>query len=169
MFELKEEEPIRYVHYFSNEITVETVQELINTLVGTPSVDLFFTTTGGDLCAMKALLHFINNHPDITIYLTGFIASAGTFFLVDCTQKVILAEDLDCILFHVGDRPSEGALRKQTYDMNILYDQLKEYNTVYAEKFKKLGLTAKEIKAYQAGEDVLLYKKDFNRLKAIRQ
>jgi hypothetical protein len=32
-------------------------------------------------------------------------------------------------------------------------------------KFKKLGLNAKEIKAFLNGEDVVLYRKDFKRLK----
>ena len=168
MFEI-EQELIKYVHYFDDEITSETIQELIGILSAVPSVDLFVTTPGGELPAAKVLLHFINNHPDITIYLTGYIASAGSFFLTDCNKEVYLHEDLDWILFHMGDRDFGGRFRKANINAEILYDQLKEENIKYSEKFKRLGLTSKEIKEYLKGEDVILYKKDFHRLKINRK
>ena len=162
----EEEQPfVRYVHYFDNEITTETIQELIGILSAVPSVDLFFATPGGELSAMKVLLHFINQHPDIKIYLTSYIASAGTFLLVDCDKEVYLTEELDWILFHMGDREFGGKFRKQHLNMDMLYEQTKEMNNQYADKFKRLGLTPKEIKEYLKGEDVVLYKKDFSRLK----
>ena len=159
----------RYVYYFRNEITDETVQSLIDVLVGIPSVDLFFSTVGGEMSAMKALVHFINNHPDIEIYLVDYVASAGTFLLVDCNKPVYLTEELDWILFHMGDRDFGGKFRKEKLNYDILYDQLKIVNQSYADKFKKLGLTAKEIKQYLAGDDVILYQKDFDRLKVLRK
>ena len=162
----EEEQPfVRYVHYFDNEITTETIQDLIGILSSVPSVDLFFATPGGELSAMKVLLHFINQHPDIKIYLTSYIASAGTFLLVDCDKEVYLTEELDWILFHMGDREFGGKFRKQHLNMDMLYEQTKEMNNQYADKFKRLGLTPKEIKEYLKGEDVVLYKKDFSRLK----
>ena len=165
-----EEQPfVRYVHYFDNEITTETIQELIGILSSVTSVDLFFATPGGELSAMKVLLHFINQHPDIKIYLTSYIASAGTFLLVDCDKEVYLTEELDWILFHMGDREFGGKFRKQHLNMDMLYEQTKEMNNQYADKFKRLGLTPKEIKEYLKGEDVVLYKKDFNRLKINRK
>ena len=162
----EEAEPfVRYVHYFDNDFTVETVQELIGVLSAVPSVDLFITTPGGELPAYRVLMHFINNHPDIKIFLTGYIASAGTFFLVDCDKEVVLAEDLDWILFHQGDREFGGKFRSNKIDMDILYEQTKTTNDKFAEKFKRLGLTSKELKLFMAGEDVILYRKDFGRLK----
>ena len=159
----------RYVYFFRDEITDETVQSLIDVLVGIPSVDLFFSTVGGEMSAMKALVHFINNHPDIEIYLVDYVASAGTFLLVDCNKPVYLTEELDWILFHMGDRDFGGKFRKEKLNYDILYDQLKIVNQSYADKFKKLGLTSKEIKQYLAGDDVILYQKDFNRLKVNRK
>lgn len=159
---------MRYTYYFQDCITVDTVQELIDILVQVESIDLFFTTEGGELAAMKALLHAIEQHPDVNIYLTGYIASAGTFLLTDCTKPVYLTEDLDWILFHQGDRAVEGEFRKNTLDRNILYEQLKETNLDWSNKFKKLGLSAKEIKRFNEGDDVVLYKKDFNRLKVAK-
>jgi ATP-dependent protease ClpP protease subunit len=166
----EEQEPfIRYVHYFDDEFTPESVQELIGILSAVPSVDLFLTTPGGYETASKVLLHFINNHPDIKIYLTGYIASAGTFFLTDCDKEVYITDELDWILFHHGDRDFGGKFRKQTLNTDILYDQLKESNKVYLDKYKRLGLSSKELKLIDKGEDVILYKKDFHRLKINRK
>ena len=162
----EEAEPfVRYVHYFDNEFTVETVQELIGVLAAVPSVDLFISTPGGELPAAKVLMHFVNNHHDIKIFLTGYIASAGTFFLVDCDKEVVLTEELDWILFHQGDREFGGRFRKNSIDRDVLYEQTKVTNEKFVEKFKRLGLTSKEIKLFMAGEDVILYRKDFSRLK----
>ena len=160
-----EEDFVRYVYYFNNEINTETVNELIGILSAVPSVDLFMTTPGGEMPAASVLMHFINNHPDINIYLTGYIASAGTFFLTDCVKPVYLTESLDWMLFHMGDREFGGRFRKEHINADILYEQLKDKNKEQAEKYKKLGLTTKEIKDYMKGEDVILYKKDFKRLK----
>jgi ATP-dependent protease ClpP protease subunit len=164
-----EEDFVRYVYYFNNEITTETVNELIGILSSVPSVDLFVTTPGGETTASQALIHFINNHPDIKIYLTGYIASAGTDFLTDCNKEVFLTDDLDWILFHQADREFGGKFRKAMLDKDILYNQTKEINDRYAEKYKKLGLNSKEIKEYFKGEDVILYRKDFGRLKVNRK
>jgi ATP-dependent protease ClpP protease subunit len=164
-----EVEYTRYVHIFDKEITKESVQELIDVLVGVPSVDLFFSTNGGEMSTMNALIHFINLHPDINVYLTELVASAGTFLLTDCTKPVYFSDDLELLLFHLGDRPVEGQFRKRKIDEKILYEQLKEVNNNTAEKFRKLGLTSKEIKSYLSGDDVILYRKDFNRLKINRK
>lgn len=165
----EEQQPfIRYVHYFNNEVSTETVQELIGILSAVPSVDLFISTPGGELAAAQVLMHFINNHPDIKIYLTSYIASAGTFFLTDCSQEVYITEHLDWIMFHQGDREFGGRFRKEYLNTDILYEQTKQLNEEYANKFKRLGLTSKEIKDYMKGEDVILYKKDFHRLKINR-
>lgn len=159
---------MRYTYYFNDEIDKEPVQELIDILVQMEAVDLFVTTPGGSAWSMDVLMHAINQHPDINIYLTGYIASAGTFFLTDCTQPVYLHDNLEWILFHQGDRPVEGEFRKNPLDRHELYANLKKVNDEWAAKYKKLGLNSKEIKRYNEGDDVVLYKKDFNRLKIAR-
>ncbi len=159
------EKPQRYVCHFENEIDSETVQELIDKLTDYRTIDLFFTTVGGNPHAMRILLHFINNHPDIKVYLTGYIASAGTFLLFECNKEVVLCEDLDWILFHLGDRSIEDSFRKTMLDYTILMAQLKEQNDVWVSKYKEVGLNPKEIKRILEGDDVILYRKDFSRLK----
>lgn len=164
--ELETEVPIqRFLYYFTEDITQESVQKLINDLHGCPQLDLYFSTNGGECTAMKILINFLNNHPDVNVYLVGLIASAGTFLLTDYTGNLFLDEDLEAILFHQGDRPVEGQFRKTTFNTQILYDQMKEQNDKWIDKYKALGLTPKEIKLILAGEDVVLYRKDFERLK----
>ena len=158
-------EESRYTYYFNDEITTESIQETIDVLSAFPAVDLFVTTIGGETTSSAVLIHFINQHPDVRVYLTGYIASAGVDFLTDCTQPIYLTENLDWILFHQADREFGGKFRKAIMDKDILYDQTKVINDVYADKYKKLGLTTKEIKDYNKGEDVILYRKDFKRLK----
>lgn len=159
---------MRYVYYFDDEITNESVQELIDIISQVEQVDLFVTTIGGSKWAIEVLMHAINQHPDINIYLTGYIASAGTFFLTECEQPVYLHPSLEWILFHKGDRPVEGEFRKNTLDRHILYDNLNKDNDELGLKYKKLGLTSKEMKLYNDGHDVVVYKKDFHRLKIAR-
>jgi len=159
------ESSMRYVYHFEDEINVESVQEVIDILSGYESVDLFVTTPGGQIHAMRVLMHFLNNHPDLKIYMTGYIGSAGTMLLTECNKEIIITKDLDWILFHMGDRMIEGSFRKTTLDYKILTEQLKEENDTEAKILSKLGLNKKEITSFLEGNDVVLYKKDFHRLK----
>ena len=69
----------------------------------------------------------------------------------------------------MGDREFGGKFRKRDINENILYEQLKVVNEKYADKFKKIGLNSKEIKEFGKGEDVVLYRKDFGRLKVLQK
>jgi len=163
-FEISDNIP-RYTYYFDNEITTETVQELIDILYQYEAIDLYICTPGGEGPAMNALINFINKHSDIKIYLSNYIASAGTFLLTDCNKEIIITPDLEFILFHLGDRSVEGQFRKQTVNSNILYKQLKNLNDNLVGKCRKLGLNEKELNEILKGEDLVLYPKDFRRLK----
>ncbi len=164
--ELESSEEIqRYTYYFDEDINKETVQNLIDKLHGCPAIDLYVSTGGGFVSSMKALIHFLNSCKDVNIYLTNYIASAGTFLLTDCIHPIILTEDLDFILFHMLDAPIENQFRKHPVDFKITYEQLKTLNNIWSEKYKALGLNKKEIVEFLKGNDVVLYQKDFNRLK----
>jgi ATP-dependent protease ClpP protease subunit len=154
----------RHTCIFSDNIDSETVQSLIDTLSVHDKIDLFFTTSGGETFAMEALIHYLNaRKKDIEVYLTDVVASCGAFILVDFQGKIHLSESLECVLFHVADRMLYTQ-RKNDLEIKALKEQVKEYNTLYAEKFKSLGFTAKEIIQYKQGKDVILYRKDFHRL-----
>lgn len=158
------EDSKRYVYHFDNQIDWESVQELIDILSQHEKIDLFFTTEGGEIAEVRVLIHYLNTRKDdIDIYLTDVIMSAGTFLLTDYHGKIILTESLDCILFHKTDR-QVYTRRQQFVSIPILLEQLDNDNELMAKKFLDLGLTKSEIKEYKEGKDVVLYRKDFNRL-----
>jgi ATP-dependent protease ClpP protease subunit len=158
------EDSKRYVYHFDNPIDWESVQELIDILALHEKIDLFFTTEGGEIAEVRVLIHYLNTRKDdIDIYLTDVIMSAGTFLLTDYQGKIILTESLDCILFHKTDR-QVYTRRQQFISIPILLEQLDNDNELMAKKFLDLGLTKSEIKEYKEGKDVVLYRKDFNRL-----
>jgi ATP-dependent protease ClpP protease subunit len=158
------EDSKRYVYHFDNPIDWESVQELIDILALHEKIDLFFTTEGGEIAEVRVLIHYLNTRKDdIDIYLTDVIMSAGTFLLTDYQGKIILTESLDCILFHKTDR-QVYTRRQQFVSIPILLEQLDNDNELMAKKFLDLGLTKSEIKEYKEGKDVVLYRKDFNRL-----
>jgi ATP-dependent protease ClpP protease subunit len=159
------EDSKRYVYHFDNPIDWESVQELIDILAQHEKIDLFFTTEGGEIAEVRVLIHYLNTRKDdIDIYLTDVIMSAGAFLLTDFEGKIIITDSLDCILFHKTDR-QVYTRRQQFVSIPILLEQLDKDNDLMAKKFLDLGLTKSEIKDYKEGKDVVLYRKDFNRLK----
>lgn len=154
----------RYTYIFEDEITQETVQDCIDAIHIHPEVDLFFSTQGGETCMMNAFINYLNlRQEEITIHLTDSIASSGAFLLTDFKGEIILTDNLEWIMFHKADRLTYSS-RKSFFNETILKKQLDEYNNKYSKKFQQLGLSDKEIKAYNSGKDVFLYRKDFNRL-----
>jgi ATP-dependent protease ClpP protease subunit len=150
--------------FFDDEINSETVQRLINELNNYSTIDLFFTTEGGNLSVMEALIHYLNSRKDdITIILTEEICSAGTFLLTDFEGNIKISKSLDFILFHIADRMTYTS-RKNALNMKELGKQLKVLNEELIDKYTTLGLTTSEIRKFKAGYDVILYRKDFHRL-----
>lgn len=159
----------RYTYIFDDEITQETIQDCIDAIHMHPEVDLFFSTQGGETCMMDAFINYLNlRQEEITIHLTDVLASAGTFLLTDFKGKIIITDNLEWIMFHKADRLTYSN-RRSFFNEVILKKQLNEYNDKYSKKFQELGLSEKEIKAYNSGKDVFLYRKDFNRLNLNKQ
>src|SRR5690606_12257140 len=142
----------------------ESVQELIDKIGDKEYVKLYFSTPGGYTRANSSFIDFLNNRKDnIEIIFTNTVESCGTILLASFKGKIHLSEDLDTLLFHKVDRQLYGQ-RKDSFDNKELRKMDKEYNKNLSEKFKELGLNDKEIKKFNRGEDVVLYKKDFHRL-----
>jgi hypothetical protein len=159
----------RYTYIFDDEITQETIQDCIDAIHIHPEVDLFFSTQGGETCMMDAFINYLNlRQEEITIHLTDVLASSGTFLLTDFKGEVIITDNLEWIMFHKADRLTYSN-RRSFFNEVILKKQLDEYNNKYSKKFQELGLSDKEIKAYNSGKDVFLYRKDFNRLNLKRE
>jgi hypothetical protein len=86
--------------------------------------------------------------------------SAGTFLLLDYTGKLkIDYENLDCVLFHLTDREVYSLRSGSAVSDKILVSQVAEMNKVLAEKIKNKGLlTDKQLKQFNKGVDVVVYK-----------
>jgi ATP-dependent protease ClpP protease subunit len=159
----------RHTIIFDDDISQESVQDLINKLDNYDLIDLFVTTPGGEAPAMEALLHYLNlRKDDIVITLTSEICSAGTFILTDFEGEIKYSEYLDFILFHSIDRLMYSGRKSSLIKKEKLLKHLKVLNKKLLEKYRKLGLNEKELKRFKAGYDVVLYRKDFHRLKLKR-
>lgn len=159
----------RYTYIFDDDINQETIQNCIDAIHMHPEVDLFFSTQGGETCMMDAFINYLNLRQDeIIVHLTDAVASSGTFLLTDFKGEIVITENLEWLMFHQTDRLTYSN-RKSFFNETVLKKQLIEYNKKYSKKFKELGLTDKEIKAYNSGKDVFLYRKDFNRLNLKRE
>jgi len=155
---------MRYTKIFSDGIDKETVQELIDSIHDKENVDLIFSTWGGEISTMKHLISYLNSRIDVKVILTEEVSSAGTLLLTDFIGEVVLHESLDFILFHAWDRQSYS-IRKGLINDSILRRQTLEENKLHVKALRRIGLTDKECKQIFKGKDVILYKKDFKRLK----
>jgi len=114
---------------------------------------------------MDYLIHYLNKRKnEITVYLIGEIISAGTKLLTDFKGKIILHEGLDFIMFHKWDRKIYTLRKSNFIDNSILVKYTDEENKKFSKKLKKLGLTKKQLKKYNKGKDVVIYKENFNQL-----
>nr|DAI89575.1 MAG TPA: ATP-dependent Clp protease proteolytic subunit [Caudoviricetes sp.] len=151
------------MHYFFNDsINTETVNNLIEKLEGKEDIVLYFGTDGGATDSMCCLVSFFNSlGANIEIVLTDFLMSAGIKILTDYTGR-LRHEGLGFILFHKFDREIYTLRKTSLVNESILVAQTDNENKIFAKKLKKLGLTKKQIKKYNKGLDVVLYKKDFH-------
>jgi hypothetical protein len=145
--------------YFEDPIEKEFINTLIEKIDIEDEVHLYFATDGGYYDVMKFFVDFLNTKENITIHLIECVQSAGTMLLTDFKGKLIIEEGFDFFMFHKFDRQIY-TLRKNSYcDDKLLVSQTDELNKNFAKKLKKKGiLTAKQIKQFMQGKDVVVYR-----------
>lgn len=151
--------------YFDGEIGIDSVKELVSEIESYEEVDLYFSSEGGDVDAMNVLLHSLNNHNSIKLFLIGSICSVAAHVLIKFKGEKIITDSLDFIVVHANDRSTYNIRKNRYVDDKIILKQDIEYNNNLFEEFLKIGFTEEEKELYLQGEDVMLYKKDFHRLK----
>lgn len=149
---------------FDNEISLNSVNLLIDEMYGLEQVDLWFCTVGGHPEYMKALISFLNNYGEenLRVFLFDTIGSAGCQIL-DKYIGYKNIDNLDVVVFHAIDRDTKN-IRKtnrleilERADRNSLQESLRS--------LKKLGLTKSELESYKKGEDVEMDRERFSKLK----
>jgi len=155
-----------YNYLFKDEITLETVNDLIEKIQDKEKINLWFSTNGGDCEDMAYLISVFNSlGKKITITLTGEVCSAGTDLLIDYTGKLKISKNIDYMLFHKADRYIL-MLRKSGISSKKLLKILEEDNKKYLKKLVNKGiLNKKQLIQFNNGKDVILYKKDILKLK----
>jgi hypothetical protein len=157
-----------YRYYFDDDISVESVNNLVEKLQDREGeIELYFSTNGGSTSAMNFLINFLNSRKEeITVVVTDACYSAGADIFVLFEGKV-RTEMLDCVVFHCLDRP-QYAFRKDSYtwDKEVIKKQDRQSNLDFAEKIKKRGLlTDKQLKQFLDGKDVVVYQEQFKKWK----
>lgn len=149
---------------FEDSINIESVQELIERLSVDVPTDLFFCTEGGVVKDMNALIHHLNKMEELTVYLTGEVASCGTFLLLTCKHPIKITEDLVAMTFHQIDIMSYN-LRQTSVEKGIV-KMCKEDNDQIANSFLTAGiLTPKQVKEFNRGKDVTILRNELKKLK----
>lgn len=149
-------------YFFDAPINIEEVNNLVEKLEGKEDIVLYFSTEGGNLDPMRFLIRFLNSLGDsIEIVLTDELCSAGTMLLTDYTGR-LTHNGLDFILFHKWDRLVHNLRKSSIVSEDILNKQDEGENKIFAKKLKKLGLTKKQLKRFNKGKDVILYKDQFH-------
>lgn len=126
-------------------------------------IDLWFSTSGGFTNNMFYLIDYLNCRKDeISLTITNELMSAGTLLLTDFKGK-IRHRDLEFILFHVFDR--EKYSHRENKPADKFKRQDKKTNRKFAKKLlEKEILNEKQISKFLKGKDILLYKKEINKL-----
>ena len=147
-------------YIFDDEINLESVSALLEKLDDL-SV-LYFSSNGGEHSYMKILIDALNRKEGLEVFLFEFIGSAGTYFLTDFKGKLNISM-ANIILFHKIDVVT-FQLRKDLANNKAYLKDLEKENKIYRAKIKKL-LTKKQLKKFDKGEDVVVYKKQIEQWK----
>ena len=152
---------------FNKEITVESVQELIYQLNEIQEQGiLYFQTNGGDIIASEALTDYLNvfMQTKLTIVFTGVVASAGVHVMTMYMGDKFLSENLDLIVLHATDR-TMGHTREPKYVSNLKnYD--KKLSDIWLSRMEDIvELSPADKKLYKKGEDIIIERKDFHKIK----
>lgn len=157
---------MRHIYYFDDNIESESVMQLINDLQDKPKVDLFFSTRGGKTIEMSILIHFLNMHPDINIYLINELISCGIEILLKFKGKIFITNELELIMVHKYDR-LEYSTRDVSYDKDRLKSITVTANNKLANRLRDLGFTEDQLSKFEEGGDIWWYPEDMKQLEKL--
>jgi len=145
--------------YFNEDLDTESVTDLVDKVYRTEGkMRIYISTHGGYSNQTAFLISALNSRKkDITLVMTDFVASCGTFFLLDFEGEMEFFE-IDVLLFHCVDRSQLG-IRKEIMDAKKLRKMDMDCNRVMAQRFYDKGwFDVKQKRKFLRGEDVVMYK-----------
>lgn len=149
---------------FDDIIDFQSVPELITKLNTELPVSLFLSGDGGAYYYEKILAHTINGLNNITIYPFGSCSSAMANLVVfDLDCPVIITDKCESLMFHKCDRYSHRLRKTGELDHRELLKIDKKINRKQRRNLKQI-LTQKQLKTFDKGEDVILYRKDYKKV-----
>lgn len=153
------------VYRFADEISTESINELISFLSQHESVHLYFSTHGGGIPEMRCLIHYLNERKgDIKVYLDFICHSAGTLLLTEYEGNIVICPMLDSFYFHRWD---EMTYRFRRDDAVYDYDREQVVSTRiwenYLKDLKKLGLSKKQLKTLKENKPLYIYPEDMKK------
>lgn len=152
-------------YYFNQPINTNTVNELVEKLTDEEQINLWFSTTGGDIDSMFFLLDFLDTIKDkLVITLSSRVCSIGTLLLTDFKGKLEINPDYYFTLFHKIDCDYDSQ-RKTEPNSKMIISYMKRDNAALLKKYVDKGiLNPEQAKKFEEGEDVVLYRDDMMKL-----
>lgn len=154
-------------YFFNDGIQVASMNNLIDKLESMKGeIDLWFASEGGGSEPIYYLINYLNSRKEeITLIITDRLCSAATVLLIGFEGKIKF-DKMDFMLFHMFDRERYPLRKWAGISDDTIQRQDLEHNIELAEKFRcKNILNKKQIKRFLKGEDVILYRKQIQKLK----
>lgn len=89
---------------FTENIYDNTVNDLVEALNNYEQVDLFFSTSGGEVAAMFSLVHYLNSRKDgLRVFLDQVCHSAGAIIFTNYTGVITITPTFEHTFLHRWD------------------------------------------------------------------
>lgn len=162
-------EIIEHTIIFRDDIFPDPVQDLMDKMSMFPFVNLHFSTDGGELHTMYALVAYLNRRYEqesVRVYLDDICVSAGTFLLTDYNGPLFIQPTFRYFYFHAPDFLSYK-IRKDENDER-LRDILDVHNETYYQKLsKEVGLTKSQVNRIRNGKHVHIFADELDNLSKV--
>ena len=153
--------------YFDDDITIESVRELITIIEESNSnkFTIYFTSNGGTIPSADVLINFINKNPKKYTFISSWFISSAAFLImykIKCKKKIL---DNTHAIIHLYSSTLEYRLQKDAHSMEYyLTKNLKKSNKKFIKFLKKINISKKNIEKIEKGKDVILNTKELRQI-----
>ena len=149
---------------FHNEISVASINELIEKLQPWDEVDLWFSSEGGETLAMEAFIHYLNSRRGITIHYTHTCDSCTVMLWYGFRGTQVLAHNFMCSYLHNIDALVFTNRSKHVVQYSRQADDVRRINKIFLKKLRGIGVKKEVIETVESGGEVILWRDDVKKL-----